>query len=151
LTPLISTMKRATDDPAFKSAPGFKTLLVLSDGCNFTKQLTPGQSVPTAAQNMEYAAEFQDAFVNTDRKVSIRMVLFLGGDANAVSADRAAADIQFKDIDKIATPSSKIEAGNSQELTELLAASVRPRVVLYRGNVQVTSTAFIAKRATEAL
>lgn len=140
VTPLIATMKRAVDDPAFIAAPGFKTLLVLTDGCN---QLT--REPPTKQENEQYAAEFRTAFVDVDRKVSVRMALF------SLGKDKAAADVQFKDIDKIVTPSSKVEAESAQELSDLLSSSLRPRVALYSNNVQVANASFIAKRRSEAL
>jgi hypothetical protein len=140
LTPLLSTMIRAVEDPAFKSAPGFKTLLVLTDGCD---QMT--QAAPTKEYNEAVAARFHQEFVDKDRKVSIRMVLFQIGD------DRAAAETQFKHLAAVPSPSSKTEASNAQELTELLLASVRPRVALYRGNAQVVNSAFMAKRPSEPL
>ncbi len=140
LTPLIATMKRAAEDPLFRAAPGFKTLLVLTDGSN---QVTTSR--PTKADNERFAAEFREAFVDIDRKVSVRLVLFQLGE------DREAAEVVFKDMDKIKTPSSKTEASSGQEVTELLSASLRPRVALFRGSVQVVNSAFLAKRPKEPL
>jgi hypothetical protein len=140
LTPLVDTMVRAADDPAFRNAPGFKTLLVLTDGCD---QKTNER--PTKEYNEAVAARFRTEFVDKDRGVSIRMVLFQLGE------DRAAAETQFKSIDSVPTPSGKTEAANAQELAELLAASVRPRVGLFRGTTQVKDSAFLAKRQKEPL
>lgn len=140
LTPLLDTMIRAVDDPAFKSAAGFKTLLVLTDGCHQTRP-----QKPTKEENEAVAARFRQEFVDKDRNVSIRMVMFQLGE------DKEAADVQFKGLESVPTPSGKTEASNAQELAELLAASVRPRVALYRGGVQVKDSAFLAKRTREPL
>jgi hypothetical protein len=140
VTPLLKTMVKAADEKNFKNYNGFKTLLILTDGCN-----QEGRDKP---DNNAVADQFRKAFVNVDRHVSIRMVLFKVG--FGADEEAKAAKIQFADLPSVKLASKLYEATDANKLYEQLAESLRPRVTINHNNRPVFEE-FLARHPGEPL
>ena len=143
-TPLLDTMIEALNDPDFQRAPGFKTLIAITDGCD--NKSTFGQKFPPDHHTASIRNRFQTEVVDKKRDVSIQMMLF------QLKEEEKIADTQFPDAAFLALgrQSRKHKPENLAQLNEYLAQSMRPRVELYRKN-QKLPFELLAKRPTEPL
>jgi hypothetical protein len=126
-SPLLDTMIDAANFLEQTAPVGSRTLVVLSDGCHLT---TEDDKTPPGIARI--AQRFADAFVTKPRGVSVRLILFAAGRAEADTARG-----QFKAISKVQPFGSIDDADNLDALIEQLGRSVRPLVKTYRGGERV--------------
>ncbi|MFL5329490.1 MAG: hypothetical protein ACJ8C4_11300 [Gemmataceae bacterium] len=147
-TPLMDTMVDALNDKQFQSAPGFKTLVVLSDGMDeHSSQPLDGKN---NARDKMYCTKIADRFrteiVDAKANTSIQMMLFKLDQRDAEYANLQFPDEAFKALGR---QSRKYSAENKEQLKEYLSQSVRPRVELTRNGQKVLD--LLARRPDEAL
>jgi hypothetical protein len=141
-TPLVPTMRLALDD--IKDYPGVKTLIVLTDGADTTKQeivfgkeriakkmdIIPANEMTAAERAAIVDAVRDDVRPFAQRGVSIHMVIF-----GADEAEETLGEEMFKKVEEFPTPGRVYRAKNKRALRDELENALRPkpRLVLRNG------------------
>lgn len=156
LTPLILSMMEVVKDPQFLATDDFKTMIVLTDGCDDNGRRPPntqgGGPMPEHSQSVR--AQFERDFVPAAREknISVQMVLFhssgsgAAGEADAEIVKRQFPDDQFAGIGN----SSERVRATEVNLQRMLLRSILPQVTILNLETKLRET-FFAAVGNEAL